>query len=118
MQRSSLFVGWGAIIPGREHAAARVLGEAQHYLEGLRAAGIIDLAQTVLLEPHGGELEGFVLITGGSEAIARLRIDPEFTRVIVGVQLVHSKVGVVGAYAGEAIGPLLQLWDEQEKVLL
>jgi hypothetical protein len=59
-----------------------------------------------------------VLITGSSEAIARLRIDPEFIRTIVGVQLVHSKVGVVGACVGEAIAPLLQLWDEQEKALL
>ncbi len=118
MQKGSLFVGWGAIIPGRENAAAKVLGEARHYLETLRATSKIERFETVLLEPHGGELEGFVLISGAGDAIAKLRMDAEFLRMIIGVQLVHNKVGVVGAHVGEAIGPILQLWEEQERAML
>jgi len=118
MSQGALFVGWGAIIAGREKSAARVLGEARQYLQGLQSRGLIDSAELVLLEPHGGDLEGFVLIKGEREAIARLRIDPEFTAVIVGVQLVHQKVGVVGAHTGAALGALLQTWDQQEARLL
>ncbi|WP_394840548.1 hypothetical protein LZC95_25950 [Pendulispora brunnea] len=118
MSQGALFVGWGSIIAGRERAAANVLGEALGYLERLKAEKTIERFETVLLEPHGGELEGFVLITGDKEKLARLRVDDEFVRVIVGVQLVHAKVGVVGAHTGEGLGALLRIWDEQEEKLL
>lgn len=95
MDQGALFVGWGAIIAGREQAAAGVLKEALHYLQRLQADGTVDV---VLLEPHGGDLEGFVLVKGERDTLARLRVDEDFIRVIVGVQLVHQKVGVVGAY--------------------
>ena len=118
METGALFVGWGSIISGREEAAARVLGEAMQYLERLKGEGTIADLEVVLLEPHGGDLEGFVLVKGEREAIARLRIDPEFVKTIVGVQLVHQKVGVVGAHTGAAMGSLLRMWSEQEARLL
>lgn len=88
------------------------------YLQRLRAEGVLDSIETVLLEPHGGDLEGFVLVKGEKDALARLRVDDEFVRVIVGVQLVHARVGVVGAYTDAAMGSLLGVWDAQEKALL
>lgn len=72
----------------------------------------------VLLEPHGGELEGFVLIKGDKVKLARLRTDQAFLEMIIGVQLVHAKVGVVGAYSGVEMQSLLRTWDEQEQLLL
>ena len=42
MAQGILFVGWGAIIPGREQKASMVLGEAMQYLERLKAEGTID----------------------------------------------------------------------------
>ena len=118
MKIGTLFVGWGAIVPGREKTAARVLGEAMQYLQGQKEERTIEDFEVVLLEPHGGELEGFVLVKGAKESLAQLRSSPDFLRVIVGVQLVHSKVGVVGAYTGAEMGQLLQIWDEQESNLL
>lgn len=114
----TLFVGWGAIIPGREQTAARVLGEAMQYLQRLRTQGIIDSIDVVLLEPHGGELEGFVLVKGGRSKLALLRVEDEFVRTIVAVQLVHAKVAVVGGHSGPAMEALMQAWGEQEARLL
>jgi len=71
----------------------------------------------VALEPHGGDLAGFVLIRGDKEEVAKLRGDDEFVRTMVSVQLVHSKVGVVGAYIGAEMQSLFQMWDEQEAKL-
>lgn len=118
MSTGTLFVGWGAIIPGREKAAAQVLGGAMHYLERLKAEGTVDAIETVLLEPHAGDLEGFVLVKGEKDALARLRVSEEFVRVIVGVQLVHTRVGVIGAYTGREMQALLGVWDAQEDALL
>ncbi len=118
MPKGALFVGWGSIIAGREKVAARVLAEAMQYLTRLEREGRIESVEVVLLEPHGGDLEGFVLVKGERDAIARLRVDPEFVEVIVGVQLVHARVGVVGAYTGAEMLSLLELWDRQEVKVL
>jgi hypothetical protein len=118
MPKGALFVGWGAIIPGREKSASMVLAEAMSYLQRLAAEGLIESIEVVLLEPHGGDLEGFVLIKGERGKLADLRVDESFIEVIVGVQLVHAKVAVVGAYAGAEMQSLLRLWDRQEDKLL
>lgn len=117
MVQGALFVGWGALIPGREGAARTVLNEAVQYLERLRQAGTIDSFDAVALEPHGGELTGFVLVRGDQEAISRMRVSDEFTRIAVRVQLVHTHVGVVGAYTGAEMQSLFEVWDRQEEEL-
>lgn len=118
MSKGSLFVGWGAIIPGREKKASEVLGNALQYLQGIKSKGVIDDFDVVLLEPHGGELEGFVIVNGEKDSIAKLRVDEEFLRVIIGVQLVHNKVGIVGAYRGKEMQSIMKIWDEQEDKLI
>ena len=115
--KSALFVGWGALIPGREKTARSVLGEAMQYLRRLQKEGTIDSIEAVALEPHGGDLNGFVLVKGDQERLARLRVEDEFVRIIVGVQLVHSNVGVVGAYTGAEMQSLFAIWDQQEEKL-
>lgn len=117
MAQGALFVGWGALIAGRERAAQGVLAGAMQYLERLRGQGVIESVEVVALEPHGGDLEGFVLVKGDKEALARLRVADEFVRVIVGVQLVHQKVGVVWAYTGAEMQTLFEAWSRQEEKL-
>jgi hypothetical protein len=117
MAEGALFVGWGALIPGREKQAAGVLEAAGDYCARLQREGRIDGFETVLLEPHGGDLEGFVLVRGDREKLAALRADPEFVAVIVGVQLVHSKVGVVGAWMGAGLAEIMPIWAEAEAKL-
>jgi hypothetical protein len=44
----------------------------------------------------------------------QLRMATDFVRTLVGVQLVHQKVAVVGAYCGAEMQALFGLWEEQE----
>jgi hypothetical protein len=117
MAKGALFVGWGALIPGREAAAQKVLNEAMQYLQRLQQGGTIDSFQAVALEPHGGDLAGFVLVTGDKETVAQLRVSDEFARIAARVQLVHSNVGVVGAYTGAEMQSLFEIWDRQTEEL-
>ena len=117
MAQGALFVGWGALLPGREQAAQNVVHEARHYLQQLQQAGTIDSFEAVALEPHGGDLAGFVLVKGDQETVARLRGSEEFVRIVARVQLVHSHVGVVGAYTGAELQALFALWDQQRAEL-
>ena len=118
MEKGALFVGWGSIITGREKTAAQVLNEAMKYLQTLQNDGKLDALDVVLLEPHGGDLEGFVLVKGDKEFLAKLRVEEEFVKIIVGAQLVHIKVGVVWAYSGREMQSLFQIWGQQEEKLI
>ena len=118
MEKGALFVGWGSIIVGLEKTAPRVLNDAMQYLQALQKDGKLDSIDVILLEPHGGELEGFVLIKGNKDFLAKLRVEKEFIEIIVSVQLVHTKVGVVWAYSGAEMQTLFQIWDRQEEKLI
>ena len=87
------------------------------YLQRLQQEGTIDSFEAVALEPHGGDLTGFVLVRGDREAISRMRVSDEFSRIAVRVQLVHTDVGVVGAYTGAEMQSLFEEWDRQEEDL-
>ncbi|GHO96201.1 hypothetical protein KSF_062490 [Reticulibacter mediterranei] len=58
------------------------------------------------------------MLEGDKESITQLRAEDEFVKIIVGVQLVHRRVRVVGAYTGAEMQSLFTMWDEQEEKLL
>lgn len=84
----------------------------------MQQEGKIERFEVVALEPHGSDLNGFVLVTGDREAVAHLRTEDEYVSIMVGVQLVHRNVRVVGAYTGAEMQSLFAMWDEQEEKLL
>jgi hypothetical protein len=90
MAKAALFVGWGALIPGREEAAGKVLEGAVAWLTELQRQGRIDSFEPVALGPHGGDLAGFVLVKGDKDAIAELRYSDEFVRISAHIQRVHQ----------------------------
>ncbi len=79
------------------------------YCIRLQQEGKIGRFEVVALEPHGSDLNGFILITGDRETVAQLRAEDEFVSVIVGVQLVHRYVRVVGAYTGAEMQSLFAM---------
>lgn len=112
MVTSALFVGWGALIPGREEAGGAVLQESMSYLQTLREGGRIDGFEAVALAPHGGDLAGFVLVKGDRDAITELRGSEEFRRITTRMQRVHQHVGEVEAFLGPELLRYFALWDE------
>ena len=113
MATGMLFIGWGEIIPGREQKALQVFGETLQYYTGLQERGEITGFEPALVEPHGGDLGGFILVRGERERLARLRSDAEFLRQLTRAQLVVQKVGVVAAYTGEELQNLMGTFQQQ-----
>ena len=58
---AGLFIGWGDAITGREKKGLEVFAEALAYYGKAEQDGRIESHETVLLDPHGGDLAGFVL---------------------------------------------------------
>jgi hypothetical protein len=42
----------------------------------------------VILEPDGGDLQGFILLRAGEEKLAQLRVDDEFVRLSTRASLI------------------------------
>jgi hypothetical protein len=100
---AGLFIGWGAPVRGREAKGLEVFNESLAYYGRLQQEGVIEGFETVILEPHGGDLAGFVLIRGSEDDLAHLRTDDEFVRLSTRAGLIVEGVGVVGAALGEGL---------------
>jgi hypothetical protein len=112
MPSGALFIGWGAVIVGREQQSFAVFNEGIQYFAQLQQRGEIDSFEPVALEPHGGDLYGFILLRGDRERLNRLRYSEEFIRQINRAGVVVHGIGVVGAYTGEELNRLFMSFQE------
>ena len=103
MADAGLFLGWGEVVRGRESEATELFQETLGYYSRLQEEGVIDGFEPVFLEPHGGDLTGFILIRGDAEKLAALRVSEEFTQLSIRVGLIVDGFGVVGADLGERL---------------
>jgi hypothetical protein len=112
MAEAGLFIGWDAPARGREEKAVQVFGEAMAFWGSLQEDGKIEGTQVGFLQPHGGDLGGFILVRGTREQIAAVQQEEEFDRINTRAALVVDGFGVVPAYLDEAIPAQMQLFQE------
>jgi hypothetical protein len=117
MADSGLFIGFGAPVRGRERQAIKVFNEAFEYYARLQQEGEIESFEPVLLEPYGGELNGFFLLRGDQDKLARIRSSEEFERLTVRGQLIIENLGFVGAALGGRLMSQLSMFGEQVEEL-
>ena len=108
-----LFVGFGYPVRGRERQAVKVFNEAIEYYARLQQQGEIESFESVFLEPHGGDLNGFTLIRGDRDKLASIRTSDEFARLSIRADLIVEGFGVIGAQLGEQIETLMVVYNEQ-----
>jgi len=97
MADAGLFIGWGEVVRGREAESLEVFNETLAFYGRLQEEGTIESFEPVFLEPHGGDLGGFILIRGDAEKLASLRVSEEFTQFSIRAGLIVNGFGVVGA---------------------
>jgi hypothetical protein len=83
------------------------------YWTRLQQQGEIESFEPVALEPHGGDLAGFVVLRGDMERLSRLRYEPEFVSLNTRAQLVVTHFGVVMGYVGEGLNQLFAGFGKQ-----
>lgn len=112
MAGEALFVGWGSVVRGREQRALEIFQESVAYWAELQQSGRIDSFTPVLLAPHGGDLEGFVILYGEQSSLDAVRASPEFRRMVARAVSVVDNVGVITAYSGESLGEQMGIFGE------
>ncbi len=113
MADAGLFVGFGDPVRGRESQAVEVFNETLAFYGRLQEEGEIESFEPVFLEPHGGDLNGFILVRGDAEKLASLRVSEEFTHFSLRASLIVNGFGVVGADLAERLQRQMEYYTEQ-----
>jgi len=112
MANYALFIGWGNVVRGREELSLRVFQETVEFWGHAQQDGRIDGFEPFFLEPHGGGLNGFMLIYGERDRLGAVRTSEEFERLMTRADAVVDELGVVTAYAQEALGRMMGQFQE------
>ena len=113
MADAGLFIGFGDPARGREGQAIELFNEVLGFYSRLQEEGEIESFEPVLLEPHGGDLNGFIILRGDAEKLAKLRVSEEFTQFLTKASLCVDSIGVVGADMGERLQRQMAFYTEQ-----
>jgi len=113
MADAGIFLGWGETVRGRESQAIDAFNETVAFLAARQEDGTIESFEPVFLEPHGGDLNGFMLIRGDAAKLAALRTSEEWTRLVLRATLCVDGIGVVGADLAERLERQMAYYTEQ-----
>jgi hypothetical protein len=113
MADAGLFIGFGNPMQGRESQAVELFNETIEWYSRLQEEDEIESFEPVFLEPHGGDLGGFILIRGDAEKLAKLRVSEEFGQFSIRAGLCVDSFGVVGADLSERLQRFMAYYTEQ-----
>lgn len=105
---SALLITWDRAYPGREIEAMKAFGEIMSYLQESKRNSVIESFEQVVLVPHAGDLNGFVLIRGNEGQLAKLRSDEKCWVLLHKFNTCVDRMGFLGAVVGEGIPLLMQ----------
>jgi hypothetical protein len=104
MATASLFIGWNRPVPGKEtEAYGHVMREVSERIEMFKKAGWFESSQVVALTPHGGDLNGFILLNGERAKLDELRRTDDFETFSMKLGSMFSSYGVVPCVTGDGL---------------
>ena len=110
MSSNALFFGWNRPIPGREKMSAEHFGGFVQYLDALQQKGMIKSFDTVFLNPHGGDLNGFFLIRGESNQLDAVMSSSEWISHTTHALLHLDRSGAIRGVTGDLIRQRMDIW--------
>ena len=113
MADAGIFIGFGLPARGREQMELASFNEAMGHFAALQQSGEIEGFEAVLLEPHGGDLGGFILLRGSADSLAHVRVSESFQHLIARAGLCVDGMGIVGAQIGEGLMREMAYYGEQ-----
>jgi hypothetical protein len=113
MADAGLFIGWGEVVRGREERALDVFNETIELYGQLQSDGRIESFEVALLDPHGGELQGYVMLRGSEDQIDAVRRDENFIRLMTKASLVVDDLGLIPASIGEGLARAISIYQDE-----
>jgi hypothetical protein len=110
MSANVIFFGWNHPYPGREQAGAELFQECMQYFGRLQQERTIQSFEVVLLNPHGGDLNGFFLIRGEGGKLDALESSEEWQTLFARAVLNLEGPGAIRGVADEQLRQRMNLW--------
>ena len=105
-----IFVGWNRPAVGREQEAMQLWQKVMTYYGKLQAEGRIESFEPVLLNAHGGDLNGFIMLRGDAGKLAEVRREDTFIDLTIEGGYCLENFGVVVGYVGEGVADIFGRW--------
>ena len=112
MGSNAIMFSWNRSIPGREAISAAHFQDYVQYLTGLQERGAIQSFEVVFLDPHGGNLNGFVLIRGETEQLDALVSSSEWIVHQTRAMLHLEDPANIRALTGAAVMERMEIWTQ------
>jgi hypothetical protein len=112
MAERVLFIGWGETVHGREERGLEVFNDALGLYGRMQQQGKIESFNTVLLDPSGGKLEGYIELRGSAQQLAAARQDEEFRRVMVDAALVVHDLRIVDGACDKGVEKEIGIYQQ------
>ena len=112
MADDALFIGWGAVVRGREQKSLQVFQETIEFWTAAQQGGRIESFEATLLQPHGGGLAGYMLVKGERGKLDELSESDDFNKVVARASMVVDDLGVLNAYTGASLGDQLARFQQ------
>jgi len=108
----ALFIGWGEVVRGREQEALANFNDTVALYGRAQQEGRIESFDVCLLDPHGGDLGGFMLVHGTADQLNAFKASDDFRRNMAAGTLIVDGLGVVDAAVGEGIAREMAMYTE------
>ena len=104
MATALLFIGWNRPIAGKETEAWKYfMEEGEVALTKFQKQGYFERVERVALTPHGGTVNGFLLLFGERAKLDELRRTDEFERFSIRLMMLFEGYGVVPGLNSEGL---------------
>jgi hypothetical protein len=112
MANHGVMFGWNRPVIGREAMAGELFQESMNYWSQQVEKGVIESVEPILMEPHGGDLNGFFLVRGDLDKINAMLETEEHKKLIMRVDHSIQNFGMVRTVHGEELMKQMGWWQE------
>ncbi len=112
MGSNVILFGWDRSIPGRERLSAEHFQDFVKYLGSLQQKGSIQSFETVFLNQHGGDMNGFFLIRGETGKLDSLVSSQDWQTHMMRAALHLQRSGAVRGQTGDSVMKFMETWSK------
>jgi hypothetical protein len=107
---AALFIGWTRSVGGKEAESLELFMQATQWFGKLQSEGKLASVETVIMEPHGGDLNGFMLLKGEVGKLLALMQSEEWKDIVSRSAYLMTGFGINHAIVGDGVTAEVQRW--------
>lgn len=105
-----ILMSWTRAIPGREAIAGELFQSSLTWFKRQVEQGNIAGAEPYLLTANGGDINGFIIVRGSSEALTNLSHHKDYENLVVQANLCLQNFAVINGYRGSRVTEMMNAW--------